>query len=1040
MLFRANGPSVVLLLTLPTAMAVGACSGDIESLMIPGDGPPVLGLVSAVTDEDVAVSLRVIDFASDPGGLPLTVTRASAPGHLVEILPAGIVRVTPKQDFNGMFGVDYDVSDGTQVSTGTALVTVRPVNDAPIATGGTINVGGSATIVLTASDVEGDALHYEVVTEPVHGTLSGIAPMLHYAVSSGFIGEDLIIYQVSDGRATSAPATIRLEVSGETAPVAFGNSLLVREDQPVPLFLSASDPEGDPLTFTIVTRPGHGTLIGTPPILVYTPDPDFNGNDSLEFSVSDGTLSSDTVTVAFQVQPVEDAPVASPQTVAGTEDTPLVITLAGSDVDGDRLSFPLQTSPSHGTLTVVGAGLTYTPAANYHGPDSFTFVAFDGQLSSAPATVTIDVASVEDPPVAGSFSVTAVEDTAVAVTLRGSDGDGDPITYVSMTSPAHGTLTGTAPALTYTPAADFNGRDSFTYIVSSNGVTSPAGTVTLQVEAANDAPVATGGSVTTLEDTPITFTLQASDIDSPTLSYTIQSPPGDGALSGGTGATRTYTPAPNVFGTRSFTFSVSDGALSSATVTVTINITPVNDPPTTRDDFVMTDPATPITFDVTANDFDVEGDTVTLDSVAAPAHGTIEIVDGQLLYTPEAGFIGTDVFVYTVVDSQGASSTGNAHVGVGTFPPGAPTERIAAIGGLAVSSDLRRAPTMSDDGRYIAFTSPLPLAADDTNGVEDVYLFDRGTHTTTRVSVATGGGQANGDSFRAHLSADGRYVVFESVASNLVTGDTNGASDVFRHDRVTGETVRVSVATGGGQASGASLDATISDDGNLVAFSSTAFDLIASDANGASDVFVRDMTAGTTTRASITATSGEGDLASQEPVISGDGRFVAFSSLATNMVAGDTNSVSDVFLRDRVAGTTTRVSVSSVGGEANRACIGPSLSRDGRFISFRSDATNLVTGAPAPIQLYVRDVGGQTTTRPLNSSVAIQWGRLSADGRYVAQFSFAGVAIRDRFAPATAVPPNSALLSWPVFSGNGRYVAVLELTTVTNVTVLPNPL
>jgi Tol biopolymer transport system component len=1036
---RINGPAHLLLLTLSAAMAAGGCAEDSASLTSPGKGPPVLGVVSAVTDEDVAVDLLVLDVASDPGGLPLKVTRASSPGHVVEILPVGIVRVNPMHDFNGMLGVSYDVSDGIQTSSGIATVTVRPVNDAPTATGGTLNVNRSATIVLTGSDVDGDVLTYEIVTAPAHGTLTGTAPTLHYAVNTGFVGEDVISYRVSDGKATSAPATILLEVRGESAPVAFGNSLSGTEDQPLQMILLANDADGDPLTFTIVTQPAHGTLTGTAPFLVYTPAPDFNGNDSLEFSVSDGILSSGTATVAIHMQSVDDAPVATPQTVAATEDTPVVITLAGSDVDGDRLTFPVQTSPSHGTLTVLAAGLSYTPASNYHGPDSFTFVAFDGQRGSAPATVTIDVASVEDPPVAASFSVALSEDTPAAVTLRGSDGDGDPISYTSVTTPAHGTLIGTAPALTYTPAADFNGTDSFTYTVSSNGVTSPAGTVTLQVAAVNDAPVAVDGAVTTDEDTPVAITLQASDVDGQALTFTIVTPPTDGTLTGGTGANRTYTPAPNASGTRSFTFRAFDGSLSS-TATVTITINPVNDPPTTVDDFVTTDPATPITFDVIANDFDVEGDAVLLDSVAAPAHGSAEIVDGQLLYTPDAGFMGTEVFVYTVVDAHGSSSTGHAHVGVGTFPPGAPTERIAAIGGLTLSSDPRRAPALSDDGRYIAFTSPLPLVSDDTNGVEDVYLYDRGTRTTTRVSVATGGGQGNGDSFRAHLSADGRYVVFESVASNLVAGDTNGVSDVFRHDRVTGETVRVSVATGGGQASGGSLDATISDDGNLVAFSSTAFDLIASDANGASDVFVRDLTAGTTTRASITATGGEGDTASQEPVISGDGRFVAFSSLSTNMVAGDTNNVSDVFLRDRVAGTTTRVSVSSVGGEANRACLGPSLSRDGRFISFRSDATNLVTGAPIPIQLYVRDVQGQTTTRPLNSSVAIQWGRLSGDGRYVAQFSFAGVAIRDRFAPATAIPPNAALLSWPVFSGNGRYLAVLELTSVSNVTVLPNPL
>jgi Tol biopolymer transport system component len=1039
MLSRVNRFSILLLWALPSAIAGSACSDDsnrFDGVNNPAD-LPVLVVHNVDTDQGVPVDIHVLDGASDPGGAPLRVTRASAPGHRVDILAGGVLRVNPRPDFNGKLFVDYDVSDGSHVVTKRSTVTVHPVNHAPVATGGTMNVTRSNMFILAASDVDGDALTYEIVTPPAHGTLSGTPPALTYTASLDFAGEDIIAFRASDGKASSAVATFRLEVSASPPPVAFPDSLFTSEDQSLHFVLVANDGFGDPLTYTIVTPPAHGTLGGTAPNLIYTPAHDFNGADALVFSVSDGVRSSSQATVSIQVARVNDAPVATSQMLATNEDTPVAITMTARDVDGDFLGFVVQGGPSHGTLSGFGPTRTYTPVANYHGPDSFTFVATDSVATSALATVTIDVVSVEDPPIAASFSVSLNEDTTAAITLQGSDGDGDPISYTIATQPAHGTLSGTAPALTYTPVANFNGQDSFTYTVSSGGVISPPGTVTLQVAPVNDAPVALADTVTTDEDTPVAITLQASDIDGQTLTFSIVTPPADGTLTGGPGPGWTYTPAANVSGARSFTFRASDGALS-ATAVVGITINPVNDPPRTVDDFVLTDPATPITIDVVANDSDAEGDVITLAS-AEPAHGTAEVVEGELLYTPAAGFTGTDVFVYTVVDSHGAASTGNVHVGVGTWPAGAPTERIAAVGGNP-SSDPRRAPSISEDGRYIVFSSALPLVGDDTNGFEDVYLYDRGTRTTTRVSVATGGAQSNGDSFRAHVSASGRYIVFESVATNLVAGDSNGVSDVFRHDRVTGETLRVSVASDGAQAGGASLDATISDDGNLVAFASAAFNLIASDANGAADVFVRDVTAGTTMRASITATGGEGDFASTEPVISGDGRFVAFSSLSTNMVAGDTNNVADVFLRDRVAGTTTRVSVSSVGGEANRASLGPSLSRDGRFISFRSDATNLVTGAPVAIQLYVRDAQGQTTTRPLNSSVAIQWGRLSSDGRYVAQYSFAGVTIRDRFTPATAVPANSAALSWPVFSGNGRYVSVLELGSVTNVTVLPNPL
>jgi Tol biopolymer transport system component len=783
-------------------------------------------------------------------------------------------------------------------------------------------------------------------------------------------------------------------------------------------------------------------LSGTAPNLVYTPARDFNGSDSLQFSVADGYGSSNIATVTISVAAVNDPPVATPQTLAATEDTGRSITLEGSDIEGATLTFLVQSLPLHGTLSGVGATRTYTPQTNYHGPDSFTFRASDSATSSAPATVTIDVAAVEDLPVAQAVSRTVSEDNPSTVTLAGSDADGDPISFAITTAPAHGTLSGTAPALIYVPAANYNGPDSFTYTVSDGDDTSAPAPVTLQITPVNDDPVATNSSAVTAEDTPVTIPLQATDVDSATLTFSIRAFPADGLLSG-TGPNLTYTPAPNTSGSRSFIFRAFDNLGGFDDATVTIQITPVNDPPTTADDFAFTEPGSPKTFGVIDNDIDIEGDSVQLDSVDAPAHGSVEIVDGKLVYTPEAGFTGVDIFAYTAIDSHGASSTGKAHVGVGTFPPGAPTEAIATIAGSITSTNLLRIPAISSDGRYITFTSSLPLVNDDTNGVEDVYLHDRGTGALTRISVATGGGQGNAESLRPHLSASGRYVVFDSLATNLVAGDTNGVLDVFRHDRMTGETIRVSVTTGGAQASGASFEPEISDDGNLVVFQSTAFDLIDSDSNGTFDIFVRDLAASTTTRVSVTATGGEGDLPATEPTISGDGRYVAFTSSATNLVAGDTNNLGDIFVRDLVASTTTRVSVSSIGGEANSTCSRASISQDGRFVSFRSAASNLVGGTPPPaqiIQLYVRNVQQQTTTLSGTSQSSILWGRLSADGRYATTFTSGGVLLRDRFAGFASTPPGASSWLWPMISGNGRYVVALDTSNGGRVIVTPNPL
>jgi len=1025
--------SGLLVLVLPAAIAAGACSDSAGNAV---NRPPVPTTPAVTTDEDVPVAIPVLDGVADPDGDPLTVVRPQATGHRVDLLAGGVLMVTPAQDFHGQINVTYAVSDGFHEVASSATVTVRSVDDAPVAIGGTQDVHGNAAVMLHGSDIEGDALTYEVTDLPTHGNLTGAPPLLRYSPDIGFVGEDTLTFTVHDASLASAPATLHLEVSPGSMPVAVSEAVSGNEDQRLDFVLHASDPDGDPLPLVFTTgNPHHGTLSVSGPNASYLPDHDFNGDDSFEFSVSNGYTSSDIATITIHVASVNDAPVALAQDVAGTEDTTSTITLHGSDVEGAALTFHVGQA-GNGTVTLSGATATYTPAANFHGSDHFTFTVSDGAATSAPATVSIEVASVNDPPVAGAVSQNLSEDVPVAVTLQGSDADGDPITYTIERGPDHGSLGGDPPRLKYFPDANFNGTDSFTYTVSDGVATSAAATVTLQVAPVNDPPVAFNSTVTTAEDTRVTITLQASDVDGDPLTFSPRSFPSDGTLTTSNGATWTYVPAPDVNGIRSFDFSVFDGHVS-ASATVKIEITPVNDPPSTRDDFVATDPGTPIAFNVTGNDLDIEGDTLTLDSVDAPAHGTAEIVDGQVRYTPDAGFTGVEVFGYTITDGNGGSARGNAHVGVDMFPPGAPNEVVSALGNT-IAFGAQVAPAISGNDRYVAFVTGLALVSDDTNAVQDVYVYDRGTRMVTRASVTSTGGQGNSASLRPRLSASGRYVVFESFATNLVAGDTNGVSDVFRHDRVTGETVRVSVATGGGQASGGSIDAQISDDGNVVAFTSSAFDLVANDANGAQDIFVRDLVAGTTDRISVSVINSDGDQDSTEPALSGDGRYVAFSSLATNLVTGDTNNLADIFVRDRVAGATTRVSVSSTGVQADRRSFGASVSRDGRFVSFVSSATNLVPPGGGGLP-YVRDLQAQTTTSP-PVLLSLSSAELSGDGRYLTGANtFSGNVVCDRFA-ATSRPLSSSAWSWPVLSGSGRYIVALDSTSGGRVVVAPNPL
>jgi Tol biopolymer transport system component len=289
---------------------------------------------------------------------------------------------------------------------------------------------------------------------------------------------------------------------------------------------------------------------------------------------------------------------------------------------------------------------------------------------------------------------------------------------------------------------------------------------------------------------------------------------------------------------------------------------------------------------------------------------------------------------------QSGSPLGTTQVFLHDRETGTTTPVSVGLGGIAGSGAF---PAMSADGNWVSFTSRADnLVAGDTNGVEDVFVYDRQTAVVTRVSVGSGGAQGNRYSWSlGSLSADGRSVAFASMASNLVADDTNEDWDVFVHDRQTGTTTRVSVGPGGAQGNGGSFNAAISADGRWVAFASRASNLLPGDTNGHEDVFVHDRQTGATTGVSVGLGSVPGNADSSRPAISADGRSVAFYSAASNLVAGDTNGSSDVFVRDRHAGVTTRVSVGPGGVQGAGSSVGASISADGRVVAFESEAGNL---------------------------------------------------------------------------------------------------
>jgi Tol biopolymer transport system component len=300
-------------------------------------------------------------------------------------------------------------------------------------------------------------------------------------------------------------------------------------------------------------------------------------------------------------------------------------------------------------------------------------------------------------------------------------------------------------------------------------------------------------------------------------------------------------------------------------------------------------------------------------------------------------------------------------------------------------------------GRYVAFASDASnLDRGDTNGQVDVFVRDVWEGRTRRVSLSTSGVQANyltGWGTVA-VSGDGGRVVFDSGATNLVPGDSNGAFDIFVHDVRTSRTERVSVGPGGRQGNFESPLASISADGRYVAFQSVADNLVEGDTNGVGDVFVRDLKRGVTRRVSLSSTGAQGDGFSglgniNQIAISADGRFVVFLSQASNLVPGDTNEEPDVFVRDVRRGITRRVSVSSTGQEANGLTLAPSISATGRFVVFVSAANLTSEGTNGFVQVYIRD-RRKGTTRLVSAGTASE---LSEAGAVTPQVSMDGARV-----------------------------------------------
>jgi len=468
-------------------------------------------------------------------------------------------------------------------------------------------------------------------------------------------------------------------------------------------------------SYTVTSGPSHGTLSGTAPALTYTPNSGYTGPDAIQYTITDNSTfagvsvaydsgaqsivlasptpligSTGTITLAGNT-----APATSAQSVTASFNTALTITLQATDVDNDALTYSVVTGPANGTLgAVTGNSVTYTPAAGFSGTDSFTFKANDGKVDSNVSTVSITVSP--GVPAPGNQSVTVAYQTATAITLSAT-GTGT-ITYAVATQPAHGTLTGTAPNLTYTPTGTYSGSDVFTFTATNAGGSS-VGTVNITVSPAPVVPVAQNGSATVAFNTPTAITLLAGGGNGNALTYSVFTSPAHGTVSAIGVGTATYTPANGYVGTDSFTFKVTDGTSSSTAATVSITVTP--QPPVANSQSLTTTFGTAIGVTLTAT----STGTTTYAVVAQPANGTLSGTVPNLTYTPNASFSGTDSFTFQA--NNGASS----NVATVTIIVSAPPPPVASSQSVTTVFNTSKAVVLAATGTgtitYAVTTGPI---------------------------------------------------------------------------------------------------------------------------------------------------------------------------------------------------------------------------------------------------------------------------------------------------------------------------------------------
>lgn len=500
------------------------------------------------------------------------------------------------------------------------------------------------------------------------------------------------------------------------APIAVADTATTARNTAVTINVLANDSDldllpGQSLRVSAVGSAANGTAtVDAQNRIVYTPRSNWSGVDTFTYTVNDGRGGTATGQVTVTVQPTGNAiPVATLDRATTNEDTAVTINVLANDTDGDRdgLTISQAGNAQNGTTAIQNGQVVYTPRANWSGNDSFTYTVADGRGGFSVGQVQVTVNAVNDLPTLVNDTASATRNTATTINVlaNDADGDGDTLALRSVTQGANGSTSIVNGQVVYTPRTNFTGTDTFSYTahdgrggertaqvtvnVAAPAAQQPAQQQAQQPAAVNAAPVTRADTATVAEDRSVTINVLANDTDAnnDTLSITGFSQGQNGSVSMMNNRI-VYTPKANWNGTDNFTYTVSDGKGGSTVGQVSVNVTPVNDVPVAVNDTAATNPGRAVTINVLANDRDADNDTLTLSAVGQGANGTVAIANGQAVYTPRAGWSGTDTFTYTTNDGKGGFTVGSVNVTV-------------AAGNLA--------PNLANDTHKLTVRAPITL-------------------------------------------------------------------------------------------------------------------------------------------------------------------------------------------------------------------------------------------------------------------------------------------------------------------------------------------